>query len=90
MKTIDGQHRVGRDPYAAWCLKLFSSLVDQGLWGVPRSGLTFQRQGNRLVLIERAEGFSAADQQADFEATKRHFGLAFIEVTDATMKRRHE
>lgn len=43
------------DPKAhiVWCQRHFRSLADGGIWGVPRSGLVFQRQGEALVLIDR-------------------------------------
>lgn len=41
------------EDYADWCKTLFFSLKDGGVWGVPRSGLVFERRGNALVLIDR-------------------------------------
>jgi hypothetical protein len=46
-----------------------------GIWGVPRSGLTFQRQGNMLALIERLPGFDPAHQQGDFELCRKRFAV---------------
>jgi hypothetical protein len=36
-----------------WGYDLFHSLADGGVWGVPRSGLVFQRRGEALALTER-------------------------------------
>jgi hypothetical protein len=82
-KTIDGQHR-SRDPHADWCRNLFASLNDGGVWGVPRSGLTFKRRGDRLVLVDRAMGFDSRDQQADYLTIRQRFGAANIAITDET------
>jgi hypothetical protein len=74
--------------YTGWCRNLFDMLSDGGAWGVPRSGLTFTKQGDRLVLTNRAAISQTADwrayQQSDYEAIKRQFGLADIIVEDAT------
>jgi hypothetical protein len=82
---FDGQHR-RFDPrdHSGWCRNLFDSLADHGHWGVPRSGLTFQRRGNQFVLVDRAPGFDAGYQQEDYETIKRQFATADIEVTDET------
>lgn len=39
--------------FIAWCRGIFSSLNEGGIWGVPRSGLVFQKFEGRLELIER-------------------------------------
>jgi hypothetical protein len=73
----------------AWCKKLLNSLNDHGVWGVPRSGLMFQRQGDMLVLIDRMpymDGMPVtpaqlvAQQDAEFELTRRYFAAAGITV----------
>lgn len=75
--------------HVAWSAALFSKLADQGVWGVPRSGLVFQRQGHALVLIDRLRWNedmpgTATDltevQQLDFDAIKAHFEASGIEV----------
>lgn len=34
-----------------WSRNLFDSLAEHGRWAVPRSGLIFARQGDKLVLV---------------------------------------
>jgi hypothetical protein len=82
MKTVDGQHRTGHEDHSDWCRNLFDSLADNGVWGVPRNGLTFQRRGQRLVLIKRASGFDTSYQENEYQLTKRQFAIADIEVTE--------
>jgi hypothetical protein len=82
---------------AAWSREHFRAMAQQGVWGVPRSGLTFQKRGDKLVLIERMPHdhalvgpmpMSAAElrayQDEDFEVIRREFGRAGIEVIDGT------
>jgi hypothetical protein len=33
-----------------WSRRFFDTLSDNGIWGVPRSGLIFRREGKALVL----------------------------------------
>lgn len=79
--------------YTAWCRQLFDTLTDGGSWGVPRSGLIFNRHGNTLVLVSRMPHDPAMpctaeqlheQQQSDYESTKREFAKAGIEVIDET------
>lgn len=60
-----------REPEAvlAWCRNLVRILKDGGVWGIPRSGVTFKvdKQNQRLVLVVG----TAKDD--DFLATKRVF-----------------
>jgi len=73
----------------AWSKAHFEIMADGGTWGIPRSGLIFQRRGQTLVLmatlphdpgmpIDTAE--LKRQQDADFEIIKKHFGAAGIEV----------
>lgn len=39
--------------FIAWCESMFNSLAEDGVWGVPRSGLVFQKRAGGLALIER-------------------------------------
>ena len=39
--------------FIAWCEGMFASLVEGGVWGVPRSGLVFQKRAGGLALIQR-------------------------------------
>ena len=83
VKPVDGQHRSSSTTlWSSWCSKLFHSLNDGGRWGVPRSGLTFQRRGTKLILVDRAPGLDVHDQQVDYELIKKHFASAGIEVDE--------
>ena len=82
------------EDHVEWCRRQFNILTDGGAWGIPRSGLIFERHGgNRLVLVARMPHDPAmpitADelreqQDSDIEGTVLHFGAAGIEVIDAT------
>jgi hypothetical protein len=72
-----------------WCFRLFHSLAEGGTWAVPRSGLIFQRQGDKLVLIQMmphdpAMPMSAdelrAYQQDDYDAIASRFRAGGIPV----------
>ena len=72
-----------------WSQNLFSSLADGGVWGVPRSGLIFQKRDDKLILTERmpfAEDMPptkekfAMQQEADYKEIKRVFEMAGITV----------
>ena len=76
-----------------WSAQHFRRIADNGTWGVPRSGLLFQRRGDTLVLTARmphhpdmplTEHQLANYQQTDFEDIKKHFGAAGIAVLDLT------
>jgi len=81
------------DPaHVEWSGRLFATMKDGGIWGVPRSGIIFQRQGEELVLTTRipyTEELSVTpeqfdqQQQADFDVVKAHFEAAGIRVRDA-------
>jgi hypothetical protein len=83
------------DPeHVAWCRQRMNMLAEGGVWGVPRSGLTYRKRGNTLVLTRRAAMpaalGSAAEAEAqwkdhqddDFAATKEHFEAAGYTVID--------
>jgi len=82
-KQIDGAHR-SPDPHREWCRNLFAQLADEGVWGVPRTLLTFRKHGNQLILIERGDYKPKSDQQADFLLIQKQFASAGIEVIDGT------
>jgi len=76
--------------YVAWCRQHFALLAEGGVWAVPRSGLVFRREGDKLVLCEQmphAEGMQLsveellAYQEEDFNLIRQHFRRAGIEVT---------
>lgn len=76
----------------AWCASLFKSLSERGVWAVPRSGLVFQKQGKKLVLIDRlpadavppeilgSENELLKLQDDDYDVIKLHFEGAGIPV----------
>ena len=78
------------DPaHVEWSRRQFAMMKDQGVWGVPRSGLIFQRQGEELVLINRMpheEGMPVTpeqlteQQESDVAVITAHFGAAGIVV----------
>lgn len=83
------------DPdHVEWSRKMFAMMAEGGTWGVPRSGLIFQKHGKCLELTARmpydpAMPLSPAQldeqQQGDFDAVKLHFGAAGVEVIDRTI-----
>lgn len=79
------------EDYTEWCKNLFASLAEGGAWAVPRSGLIFRRQGDRLVLTSASPylGDSSdpdmpemwrAHQYTDFVLTRNRFAKAGIDV----------
>jgi hypothetical protein len=77
--------------HIAWCRMLFHSLKDGGVWGIPRTGVMFQRAGDQLVFSDRLtmqydsempltkDEFD--EQQArEIEDVREHFGAAGIAV----------
>lgn len=75
---------------------MFSMIRVGGVWGVPRSGLVYQRTSETtLVLTDRMpwmpemEGTITAEQlaeqqQSDHEGMVAHLGAAGVTVTDST------
>jgi hypothetical protein len=79
-------------PDMAWCQRQFAILNENGVWGVPRSGLTFQKQGDKLVLIDLMPHMpgmplTAAQlrehQRQDYELIRGEFAAAGITITAA-------
>ena len=79
--------------HVEWSRNQFRIIANGGSWGVPRSGLIFNKRGNTLVLIARmphdpAMPITAAQlreqQDTDYAGTVLHFGAAGIEVIDKT------
>ena len=78
------------DPnHVEWSRRHFATMKDGGVWGVPRSGLIFQRQGGELVLIDRMPHTEempvtpeqlAEQQRSDIAVITAHFGAAGIVV----------
>lgn len=82
------------DPdHVNWSRKLFRSLNEAGVWGVPRSGLVLTKRGTRMILTSRAPwtpslGGLSEDwpkyQREDFLLIRAHFEAAGIQVDDET------
>lgn len=70
--------------FADWSRRHFKMLADGGIWVVPRSGLTFTKRTDRLVLTKLTAGFTVLGAAADYLAIKYHFELAGIPVSDQT------
>lgn len=79
------------DDYTKWCLNLFNTLAEGGVWGVPRSGLIFTRRKGQLVLTALMPHDGAmpmlADelteyQRTDYARIKREFLKAGIDVVE--------
>ena len=75
-----------------WSRRQFAMMKDGGVWGIPRSGVVFQRRGEELVLIDRMPHMEEMPvtpaqldrhQQDDFDVVKAHFEAAGITVRDA-------
>lgn len=86
--------------HVQWCKGMFFTLAPGGVWGVPRSGLVFERTGERaLALVARMpyeDGMPIdpveleAYQQGDFEQIQHYMGLGGILVSDRTIEEEHE
>jgi hypothetical protein len=82
------------DPAAqAWCLTLWASLAEGGVWAVPRSAMIFRKQGNFLALfavMPWQEGLPITaeqlieQQRGEYASIATAFRLAGIEVMDDT------
>lgn len=77
------------DWHVDWCRNLFDRLAQGGVWGIPRSGLIFEKRGHDLVLTSQMPHIKempitpeqlAEQQESEYENVKRHFGLAGITV----------
>lgn len=82
--------------HVVWCRRTVDAIADGGVWGVPRSGLLFQKTGDdELTLTDRmpwtvemegtiTEAQLDEQQQSDVDATVEHMLAAGITVIDAT------
>ena len=80
------------DPaHVEWCRSMFNLLADGGVWGVPRSGVVWRKEGKTLVLdalmpwMEEMEGVITPSelhrqQEDEIDAVTRHFAAAGITV----------
>ena len=74
--TTEEQHK-------EWCRVHFALMAERGVWGVPRSGLTFQKQGDKLVLVSKVSPITptfAQFQEDDYEVIRDQFNEAGIKV----------
>lgn len=74
-----------------WCRTMFESLAEGGVWGIPRSGVIFRKEGEALVLHATMPWMPAmlgrltpeqlkAQQEGEFQAVKHYFEAAGIPV----------
>lgn len=74
------------DPgHVEWCRRLWESMNEGAVWGIPRTGLIFKKLGPeaKLVLITRVDPGSPefrALQEEDLEGTREHFAEFGVEV----------
>ena len=78
--------------HAVWCRMMFAALKDGGVWGIPRSGVSFRKEGDALVLdpdftmpysyemMPLTEEQFVEQQNGEFETVREHFAAAGIEV----------
>jgi hypothetical protein len=75
--------------HVQWCRKMFATLNDGAIWGLPACGLVFRRIGDDLVLIERmphCEGMPMSPEELskyqdyEYENNRQHFEAAGITV----------
>lgn len=70
--------------YSTWCRNTFAILKDGGRWGLPSTGLIFEKRGNQLVLVESIQGIGdQRDKDQVFNDTVRYFGEIGVEVVKA-------
>jgi hypothetical protein len=76
--------------HVEWSRRLFALMPDGGVWGVPRSGLLFRKDGDTLVLIgsmpwedgmPMTEDELTKQQDAEYADIQRHFEAAGVMVT---------
>jgi hypothetical protein len=80
------------DGSGGFARRLWDSLSEEGVWGVPRSGLMFVKRGQQLVLIEQMPhevGMPLLDyelealQEEDYEGITDLFAVIGVEVVRA-------
>ena len=87
-----GGLRVGESEnlHADWCRSIFDLIAEGGVWGIPRSGLLFRKEGNTLRLLASMPHDPAMPvtpveldvvQASEFEQVRSHFAAAGITVT---------
>lgn len=76
-----------------WCRDTFDIVANGGIWLVPRSGLTFRKNGEDTLTLESRDGMPdavidpelwKAYQEDDFQVIKLHLEGAGISVFDTT------
>jgi IMP dehydrogenase/GMP reductase len=81
------------DPAAVeWARMHWAMLAEGGIWGLPRSGLTFRKLDGRLVLLDRmpwSEGMPLSQEELreyqddDFAGVRLMYAQLGIEVVEA-------
>lgn len=86
---IMGDPGIPRDDIDHWCREMWRMLREGGRWGIPRSGLLFEKRNGQLTLVASmphvAEMPITAEQlkrqqDSDFNATVERFGRVGIQV----------
>ena len=84
-----GERSTRSREWAEWCQATFNMIAEGGTWGVPRSGLLFERRGTKLVLVnvmpldeipEDERESLAAYQREDYRIIKEQFEFVGIPV----------
>jgi hypothetical protein len=73
--------------HSAWCRQHFEKMKDLGVWVLPRSGMVFRKERNRLIWVGnvpaddwRVRCFPKLGRDSEFEGTRLQFGKAGITV----------
>jgi hypothetical protein len=78
-----------------WAESMWGMLADGGVWGVPRSGLMYRKDGNSLVLYARMpweEGMPLTREELQEQQDDDHRGIVVlftvigVEVTEVEVK----
>lgn len=76
---------------ADWCARMFAALKDGGVWGIPRTGLVFERRGSSLILIDvmsyEPGMLSTADELALAQAEEYNQIKGYLEEVGITVGR---
>jgi hypothetical protein len=72
-----------------WCRGMFDRLAPGGVWGIPRSGMVFEKRDGALVLVAQmphmpempiTEEQLVEQQESEFNGVRENFGKAGVVV----------